>query len=414
MRSAGRGLSRTKKAQAFEPDYPLQGSSVDLPLGKVLCLSDAERDRYVQRLLSAFARWVRADRMALKSRVPFKREMRDLRQLVSLPADAYLFTDDRTYKRNVLGKGAPGSTHTYWSRHQMWKMETKGGNLSAEILNRSSRVVRLLTRLFDPSVKSLQVFRDLNKTSVRTVLEFLEIHMISGTAFPPFHARFFADRYLPSSGDGIVLDPCAGWGGRLLGTLAVPRKGWVRYYGVDPNKKNRAAYEGLTRRITVWLKKEVPGPRSARVFLQPFEQWIESKSAQRLMGRVDLAITSPPYFGAEKYDPSSNTQSASRYQEYDTWRENFYRVLMTGVFRLLKPGGVLVLNIADVAEAPRLEQDARVLARDAGFTNADFFRLAMSILPYARRPRHSVTVAGKPWKYEPVFVFKKPEEGSTS
>ena len=80
---------------------------------------------------------------------------------------------------------------------------------------------------------------------------------------------------------------------------------------------------------------------------------------------------------------------------------------MEGVFRLLKPGGVFVLNIADVAEAPRLERDARILARDAGFESAGFYKLAMNILPGTKKPRHSVTVSGTPWKYEPVFVFRK-------
>jgi tRNA1(Val) A37 N6-methylase TrmN6 len=381
---------------------------VDRALDDVFSLSDRERERFVRRMLKALAREVRAGRMALKARIPFKREMRDIRQLVTLPVDTFLYADDRTFKRNILGKGSPGSTHTYWSRHQMWKMETKAGNLGDEILDSSPRLIRMLTRLFDPADKSLGVFRNPNKTAVPTALEFLQTHMISGTAFPPFHARFFASQFLPPTGDAIVLDPCAGWGGRLLGTLAVPRKGHVRYYGVDPNRHNKEAYKGLTRRITVWLKREVPGKRSARVFLQPFEDWLASKSAERLAGRVDLAITSPPYFGAEQYDVASRTQSANRYRAYSIWRERFYRAMMDGVFRMLKPGGVFVLNIAAVAEAPRLERDARILARQAGFESAGFYKMAMAILPFAKKPRHSVTVGGTTWKYEPVFVFRKP------
>lgn len=411
MPTARRGLSDRRRS-SFAPDYPLQGTSVDRPLDEVLSLSDKERERFVRRLLKALAREVRAERMALKARVPFQREMRDLRQLVTLPVDTFLYADDKTFKRNVLGKGSPGSTHTYWSRHQMWKMETKAGNLREDILRCRPRIVRMLTRLFDPAHKSIGVFRSADKTAVQTALEFLQIHMISGTAFPPFHARFFASQFLPPTGNAIVLDPCAGWGGRLLGTLAVPHKGHVRYYGVDPNKHNREAYEGLTRRITVWLKREIPGKRSARVFLQPFENWVKSKSAARLAGRVDLAITSPPYFGAEQYDVDAATQASNRYKAYDVWRERFYRAVMDGVFRLLKPGGVFVLNIADVAEARKLERDTRILAREAGFRSAGFYKMAMAILPFAKEPRHSVTVGGTTWKYEPVFAFRKPKSGA--
>ena len=231
-----------------------------------------------------------------------------------------------------------------------------------------------------------------------------------GSAFPPFHARFFADKYLPNDGDGIVIDPCAGWGGRLIGTLSVPRSGHVRYYATDPEKRNRSAYEGLTRRINIWLKKELPGERSAQIFYQPFEDWLKSKAAKELRGKADLIITSPPYFSAENYNPSNRKQSANRYSNYEKWRALFYKPLLMGAFDLLKPNGTFVLNIADVAEAPRLERDARTLATDAGFSNGGFYKLAMSINPSQRvskSARHTVMVDGSLFKYEPVFIFTK-------
>jgi len=70
------------------------------------------------------------------------------------------------------------------------------------------------------------------------------------------------------------------------------------------------------------------------------------------------------------------------------------------------------LNIADVAEAPRLERDARKLASESGFVGAGFYKLALAMNPAhrkAKNARHVVTVNGKQFKYEPVFVFRKPE-----
>jgi hypothetical protein len=271
-----------------------------------------------------------------------------------------------------------------------------------------------LDALLDPENESKAAFRKGKLEVLRTIFGHLQTHFNVGVAFPPFHARFLGDRYLPKTGDCIVLDPCAGWGGRLLGTLCVPRKGRVTYYGVDPNKNNRAPYEGLTRRITVWLKREMPGERSAQVFAEPFEKWIQSKAAARLVGRVSFALTSPPYWSAENYDPTATSQSANQYQSYEQWRDEFYRPLMQGVFRLLKPGGVFVLNIADVTGA-KLERDARALAKESGFTFKEFFKLAMSRVPGARQqqPRHSVQVDLVIWKHEPCFVFEKPNADST-
>ena len=113
----------------------------------------------------------------------------------------------------------------------------------------------------------------------------------------------------------------------------------VDYVGIDPEERNRDTYEGLTRRATVWLKREIGAERGSTIFSVPFEDWIESKEAKQFFGKVDLIMTSPPYFGAENYNPDNPKQSANRYDEYLAWRESFYRVLFSGAFKLLKPIG---------------------------------------------------------------------------
>lgn len=404
--------SRSKKQRKIPfIDYPLQGTKVDLPLETVFSFSADQRNKYVKRLLNSLGREIKHDRMALKARISFAREMRDLRKLLYAPVDKYLYTDQITRRRNVLGKGSPGSTHTYWSRTQMWKMATKGGDLRQLILGKTPNLVTSLERLFDPNFTGKASLRTVRHTAVQNALSYMQFDKGVGTAFPPFHAKFFADKYLPKQGDGIIVDPCAGWGGRLLGSLCVPRSGHVRYYGTDPEKRNKPAYEGLTRRINVWLKREIPGKRTGRIFYQPFEDWMVSKSAKKLRGMVDLVFTSPPYFSAENYNTDNRKQSANRYTSYDEWRELFYRRLVQGAYDLLKPGGHFVLNIANVAEAKHLERDARTLAKEVGFERAAFFKLAMSINPRilsAGPPKHSVTVDGSMFKYEPVFCFMKP------
>lgn len=391
---------------------------------EALAFSRQQRRQYLLSLVKELDRVIRRDEMALKPRVPFPQEMRELRKLLRLPPDKFLRLDERTFKRNVLMVHSPAHrTHTFWSRHQMWKMATKFGDLRTEIRDAARRgrsfpdlqakdapaLLRRLDALLDPENEAKATFRDARREVLRTIFGHLQTHFNVGVAFPPFHARFLADRYLPKTGDCIVLDPCAGWGGRLLGTLCVPRTGKVTYCGVDPNENNQDAYEGLTRRVTIWLKKEMPGERAARVFAQPFEKWIKSKTAARLEGRVSFALTSPPYWSAENYDPTADSQSANQYRTYEEWRDGFYRPLMQGVFRLLRPGGVFVLNIADVTGA-KLEKDARALATEAGFTFKEFFKLAMSRVPGARQqaPRHAVQVDDVIWKHEPCFVFEKP------
>lgn len=399
----------------FAPDYPLQGTDLDLPLASIVALSPEKRHVYIQQLLTALGREIKRDTMSLKRRKPFKDEMRDLRKLLHARADQFLYTDEKTYKRNVLGKGSYGSSHTFWSRHHMWKMKTRRGDLAEDILNKSPRLIRLLDKLLDHANRSTESFRNYRTTAVQNVLSFLQTNKSVGTAFPPQHAKFFADKYLPKEGDGIVFDPCAGWGGRLLGSLCVNRTGHVQYYGVDPEKRNTAAYEGLTRRINVWLKRELPGKRSATLYYRPFEVFIKTRAAKKLFGRCDLVITSPPYFDAELYNPQNAKQSGNNYATYEQWKTRFYRPLMKGAFDLLKEGGVFVLNIANVETAPSLEKDARILAREVGFESEGFFKMALSISPGARKsPRHSVVVNGKLFKHEPCFVFRLPAKNGTA
>src|SRR5262245_26194752 len=106
----------------YDPDYPLQDTPLDVSLQGVLNMPAAKRRLYIEQLVTALGKEVRANRMALKQRVPFKDEMRDLRRLLYKAPDEYLLLDEKTNKRNVLAIAAPGRSHAHWSRHEMWKM----------------------------------------------------------------------------------------------------------------------------------------------------------------------------------------------------------------------------------------------------------------------------------------------------
>jgi len=395
----------------FQPDYPLQGTALDLPITEVLAFNEKQRQAYVDRLLSEFTKIIKKDAMALKNRVSFASEMRDLRKLVRLPFDRYLFLDELTYKRNVLGKGSPGVTHTYWSRTLNWQMATTAGDLPNDISKKDPKLVKKLNRYLDNTyegVFSLNRSKSKSTTTVQAILSYLQVETHVGTAFPPFHARFLAERFLPHGSDCLIVDPCAGWGGRLLGSLCVNRKHAVTYVGVDPERRNKETYENLLGRVRKYLKGEIEGERFMEMYYRPFEDWIKSVSARRYLGKVDLVVTSPPYFAAEVYNTTNSKQSANRYKTYDEWRSKFYYSLVKGAYDLLKPGGVFVLNIADVSSARTLEKDARLLARYVGFKNAGFYKLAMSVAPGVRTAlKHKVVVDGAEFKHEPVFCFKK-------
>jgi hypothetical protein len=59
------------------------------------------------------------------------------------------------------------------------------------------------------------------------------VYMASGMHNPSFYRPHLSKQIILSTQktEGILFDPCAGWGGRLLGTVA---SGW-KYVGCEPN-----------------------------------------------------------------------------------------------------------------------------------------------------------------------------------
>jgi tRNA1(Val) A37 N6-methylase TrmN6 len=293
----------------------------------------------------------------------------------------------------------------------MWQMVTKQGSLKQLISEQHVSMVRRIAKLFDPTNQGKAKFRKVGRKALQVLYSYLEMNYSGGAAFPPFHAKFFADKYLPTEGDCLVVDPCAGWGGRFLGTLCVKRTDKVTYVGIDPETRNEEAYETIQGYYYKYLKQELKAERASKFFYRPFERWIKTKSAMSLHAKADLVITSPPYFDAEIYNADNSKQSAKSFKTYAEWREGFYTPLVQGAFDLLKPGGIFVLNIANTQSAKDLEKDARSLAKSIGFINFEYFKLAMRPTPGVKAgSKHQVLVDGTLYKFEPCFVFKKPLE----
>jgi len=146
--------------------------------------------------------------------------------------------------------------------------------------------------------------------------------------FPPHVARdLYKEYYLDST--SRILDPCAGWGGRMIGASVVSN-----YY--DCYEPCSETYEGLLN-LSKFIN-QIDSYFKANIYKIPFED------AELESNYYDFALTSPPYYDTEVYT-SESTNSFNRYNTFDKWCNSFYIPLIAKTMNALKPGKSFILNI---------------------------------------------------------------------
>lgn len=127
-----------------------------------------------------------------------------------------------------------------------------------------------------------------------------------------------------------VLDPCAGWGGRMLGAVAAG----CDYWAFEPNT--------VTHQYLLQLAKFLNIQDKVNIFCDDARNMY-----QYAIPRVDLVLTSPPYFDLEVYC-NEPTQSVTSCNNYDTWVENFLEPVIYKCLTRLKEDGHSCWNVGKV------------------------------------------------------------------
>ncbi len=173
----------------------------------------------------------------------------------------------------------------------------------------------------------------------------------------------------------VVWDPCAGFGGRLVGAVAAG----VKYVGTDVSPET---VDG-NQRMAHWLRA-----KDAEIHLCPAEVFNPPP--------VQMVFTSPPYFHQEQY--VGGDQSWSEYGTFEHWRMSFLRPVIQRGADALVSGGYWILNIANVKDKGvlyPLVETAREEFRLAGLEEVETL-----VMPLSNLNRKS---GG-----EPILVWKKP------
>lgn len=246
--------------------------------------------------------------------------------------------------------------------------------------------------------------------------------------FPPMTAKYLYERFTEGKTNVKIYDPSSGWGGRILGAMSVRDNRTIHYIGTDPNPDNffgdgSSKYSHVADFYNTKTYRSNPFFSSTNTYeiYQLGSEVIQfNEDFQKHRGDIDLVFTSPPYFNREAYSEDEN-QSYKKYgSTYESWRDGFLRPTLETAVEWLKPGGYLLWNIADIlvkGEYLPLEEDSKDILLDRGMVYRYTLKMALEGMPGQNRVgedgkpkcKNFCRVDGRYLKYEPIFVFWKPE-----
>ena len=128
-----------------------------------------------------------------------------------------------------------------------------------------------------------------------------------------------------------ILDPCAGWGDRLLAALA---HGAEAYVGVDPNRELERGHAAIVRKFG-------GGNTSVTMRYAPFED-----VALEAGETFDTVFTSPPYFDTEEYARDAS-QSLARHPTLREWLRAWLAPCLAKAWARLDVGGHMAIHMCD-------------------------------------------------------------------
>lgn len=160
-------------------------------------------------------------------------------------------------------------------------------------------------------------------------------------------------------GAKTVFDPCAGWGGRLLGSVA----NGAKYYAFEPNTKT---FDNLNRMVDFLdIRDHVQLINDDVLNIKEYD-----------LPPMDICITSPPYFDLEIYT-DEETQSINNTKTYSDWVDNFLAPTINNCIELLTDSGVSCWNVAKCGKDDMWEDTIRV-HNENNFYQTDEFIISSS------------------------------------
>jgi len=195
-----------------------------------------------------------------------------------------------------------------------------------------------------------------------------------------------------------ILDPCTGWGGRMLGTLAADDH--AEYVGCEPDQRTVAGIKAILADTAI--------PASARARAKVFPQAVELALEQiKQEDKFDMILTSPPYYNLELY--AGPEQSTTKFPTWAEWSENWLKPVILGCLSCLREGATSCWSVKNFRSDKTypLADFVKKVHTDADWRLIKTVRMKGSARPGGYRIQEGVETRESE---EDTFCFKKVEE----
>jgi hypothetical protein len=171
-----------------------------------------------------------------------------------------------------------------------------------------------------------------------------------------------------------VLDPCIGWGGRMIGALAAG----ATYTGCEPDPNTFRGLQGILADIQ----------RTADIRNVPAEVCLPTLPT----ASVDMILTSPPYYTLELY--TAGEQSVKPNMSWEDWVQTWLRPVILECLRCLRPSGHSCWSVKNIKIGSRkypLADVVRDIHLEQGFVLAESSTLEGPGRPGAKKASEEET-----------------------
>ena len=166
-----------------------------------------------------------------------------------------------------------------------------------------------------------------NRIPANDIFECYRMNTGSISIFKPSTAKYIYKKYNATK----VLDPTAGWGGRMLAAHVLD----IQYTGFDTNINLKSAYDAMLVRLN-----------DSNLSMR----WQDCLSADWAGIDYDFVLTSPPYVNLELYPHMTPWQSATAFYQ------DFFIPLFNKCVRYIRPNGTICFNITSRMYEQALQQ----------------------------------------------------------